>query len=216
MTDVDVAVWLVAGYALLLVAIAWGFDAMAKRASSHASRWQSGEFSYHADHDAWRCPQDQWLWPTSFDPGNRVMRYRAKPTVCNACPVKSTCTTSAHGREMSRQVDEWPHSEAGRFHRGIACVIAGLGMLLIVGQGIAKHTPGDLMVLGAALLITLAAAAPLYRHLVHTPAHAPAQHLPERTRQEDAVAAAIDKYSTRWGVRPTDGAHTGEEEREGR
>ena len=30
MTSPDVAVWLVAGYALLLLAAAWGFDLMAK------------------------------------------------------------------------------------------------------------------------------------------------------------------------------------------
>ena len=44
----------------------------------------SGGFSYHEDHDAWTCPEDQWLWPQSFDPDNRVMRYRGSPTVCNS------------------------------------------------------------------------------------------------------------------------------------
>ena len=83
--------------------------------------------SLPADHDAWVCPQDHWLWPTSFDPKHRVMRYRALPVVCNSCPVKSTCTTSDHGREISREIDPWPHSDAGRFHRGIACCVAGLG-----------------------------------------------------------------------------------------
>ncbi|BBY98246.1 hypothetical protein [Mycolicibacterium fallax] len=203
MTGPDIAVWLVSGYALLLVAIAWGFDLMAKRASSHAARWQSGSFAYHPDHDAWRCPEDQWLWPTSFDPENRVMRYRAKPSICNSCPVKKSCTTGSNGREISRQVDEWPHSEAGRFHRGIACVIAGLGMLLVVGQGVAKHSPADLLVLAAALLIVAACTAPLFRHLIHTPVQAP-EHLPSRTAHEDSVAAAIDKYSTRWGVRQSE------------
>ena len=62
------SVWLVAGYALALVAVAWGFDVMARRTSVRAARWRTGPFIYHADHDAWQCPQDQWLWPTSFDP----------------------------------------------------------------------------------------------------------------------------------------------------
>ena len=198
MRSPDVSVWLVAGYALLLLAAAWGFDRMARRTSTRAARWQTGGFTYHADHDAWQCPKDEWLWPTSFDPDNRVMRYRARPAVCNACPVKSDCTTSPHGREISRHVDPWPHSEAGRFHRGIACVIAALAIIMLLGQSLLAHSGTDLLVLGAALLITVALAVPLFRHLVRTPVDAPG-HLPLRSAQEDSVAAAIDKYSTRWG-----------------
>ena len=62
------SVLLVASYALVLVAIAWGIDLMARRSSMRAARWRTGSFVYHANHDAWVCPQDQWLWPTSFDP----------------------------------------------------------------------------------------------------------------------------------------------------
>ena len=107
-------------HALVLIAIAWCFDEMARRVSRRAARWRTGGFVYHPDHDAWVCPQDHWLWPTSFDPQHRVMRYRASPVVCNSCPVKSDCTTSEHGRELSREVDPWPYSDSGRFHRGIA------------------------------------------------------------------------------------------------
>lgn len=199
MTQPAVSVWLVAGYALLLLAAAWGFDWMAKRTSVRASKWQTGGFTYHPDHDAWRCPNDQWLWPTSFDPDNRVMRYRARPTVCNACPVKSDCTTSPHGREISRHVDPWPHSEAGRFHRGIACVIAALAIVMLLAESLIAHRAADLMVLGMVLMIVVALAVPLFRHLIVQPVHAP-EHLPERSAQEDSAAAAIDKYSTRWGT----------------
>jgi hypothetical protein len=212
MTAPQIASWLVSGYALLLVAVAWGFDRMAKRASDRAEQWHSGGFVYHEDHDAWKCPEDQWLWPTSFDPENRVMRYRAKPSICNSCPVKDTCTSSASGREVSRQVDQWPHSEAGRFHRGIACAIAGLAMLMILGQALIGHGPADLLVLGGALLLVLVTTFPLFRHLMATPANAP-DHMPHRSAQEDSVAAAIDKYSTRWGTGSTRG-DTEKKERE--
>ncbi len=93
-------------------------------------------------------PTDQWLWPTSFDPNNRVMRYRAKPTVCNSCPVKADCTTSQHGREVSRQVDPWPFSEAGRFHRGIACAIASLAFIMPLAQAVITHSAADVLVVG--------------------------------------------------------------------
>ncbi len=198
MSAPEASVWLVVAYALLLVAIAWGFDIMANKTSLRAAQWRTGRFVYHADHDAWVCPEDQWLWPTSFDPEQRVMRYRAKPSVCNSCPVKSTCTTSHHGRQISREIDPWPYSEAGRFHRGIACVVVGLALVMLLGMLISNHSPADvLLLLGTGLLVT-AAGAPLARHLWSSPSNAPG-HLPHRSGQDDAVAAAIDRYTTQWG-----------------
>ncbi len=199
MTDPAIGTWLVAGYALLLAAVAWGFDLMAKRVSHRAAGWRTGRFVYHPDHDAWQCPEDQWLWPTSFDPTNRVMRYRAKPIVCNSCPVKSDCTTSDHGREISRQVDPWPFSEAGRFHRGIACAVMGLAFVMPLAQTIGNHGAADLLVLGTTVVIVAVAGLPLFRHLWSTKVAAP-EHLPHRSAHEESVAAAIDKYSTKWGV----------------
>jgi len=192
------SVWLVAAYALLLVAIGWGFDLMARHASARAARWRTGRFVYHADHDAWVCPQDQWLWPTSFDPQHRVMRYRAKPSVCNSCPVKSTCTSSHHGREIRREIDPWPYSEAGRFHRGIACVVVGLALIMLLGMLIGEHSGADVLVLLTTALVVVAASFPLARHLWTTPSNAP-DHLPHRTGEQEALATMIDRYSTRWG-----------------
>ncbi|OBH37652.1 hypothetical protein A5684_15735 [Mycobacterium intracellulare] len=199
MASPTAAAWLVAGYALALVATAWGVDAMARRVSQRAAQWRSGQFRYHADHDAWVCPEDQWLWPSSFDPKHRVMRYRAKPSVCNSCPVKATCTTSEHGREISREVDPWPHSEAGRFHRGIACCVAALGVVMPLVMLARLHSPADLLVLIGVIAIALAAGTPLAGHLWRTPSNAP-EHVAHRSGLEDQAALAVDRYSTRWGV----------------
>ncbi|WP_046300070.1 MULTISPECIES: hypothetical protein [unclassified Mycobacterium] len=194
-------VWLVAGYALLLLTFAWGFDRMAQRTSERAAQWRTGKFVYHDDHDAWKCPQDQWLWPTSFDPDNRVMRYRATPSVCNSCPVKDTCTTSHHGREISRAVDPWPHSETGRFHRGIACSVAGFGIILPAATLFVNHSAADVLVLTAAIAVVAAGGYPLLRHLWSTPSNAPDDRPHPSVAEDQAlnVEAAIDRYSTRWG-----------------
>ncbi|OBK30639.1 hypothetical protein A5634_15180 [Mycobacterium asiaticum] len=191
-------VWLIAGYSLMLLAIGWCFDLMARHASARAATWRTGQFNYRPDHDAWVCPQDHWLWPTSFDPKHRVMRYRALPVVCNSCPVKSTCTTSDHGREISREVDPWPHSEAGRFHRGIACAVAAFGIVLPLAMVVANHSPAEVLILAGTVVIVALLGLPLARHLWNTPANAP-DYLPHRTAIEDQVAAAVDRYSTRWG-----------------
>ena len=78
-----------------------------------------------------------------------------------------------------------------------------LAFVMLMGEALLKHTVSDLLVVGTALLITAALAAPLFRHLVNTPVDVPG-HLPERSAQEDSVAAAIDKYSTRWGSEARD------------
>jgi len=186
---------LVCCYSGFLLAVAYAFDVMAKRVASRAQQWRTGAFRYHPDHDAWICPQDQWLWPTSYDPDQRIVRYRAKPAVCNACPVKHSCTTSPHGREVTREIDPWPYSEAGRFHRGIACCVAGIGVLLPLGMLLSWPQPLDLVVLLGTIMIIGLASVPLARHLWHTPSGFP-EHIPQRTVYEDPPA---DRFTTRWG-----------------
>ncbi len=191
----SINVLLVCGYTLFLVLTAYGFDHLAKRTAVKARRWRTGSFRYHQDHDAWKCPQDQWLWPTSFDPEQRVVRYRAKPSVCNSCPVKDTCTTSSHGREVSREIDPWPYSEAGRFHRGIACAIAVLAVVLPAAMLLSRPSAMDLLALLAAIGIGIGAGIPLARHLWTSPTGFP-EHIPQVSVYEEA---STDRFSTTWG-----------------
>lgn len=190
-------VWLIAGYSLALLVLGWGFDVMARRASAHAARWRTGRFTYRPDHDAWICPQDHWLWPTSFDPKHRVMRYRALPVVCNSCPVKAECTTSEHGREISREVDPWPHSDAGRFHRGIACCVAGLGIVLPLATLVTNHSAADALVLTATVLLVALLGLPLARHLWNTLQRAATPAAPHRDRGPGGRGDR--SVPTRWG-----------------
>lgn len=195
------AVWFVAGYSLALVVIAWIFDYSAQRVSTRSSRWRNGEFVYLEDHDAWKCKEDQWLWPMSFDPENRVMLYKAHPIVCNNCHFKDGCTTSETGREIRREVDPWPHSEAGRFHRGIALAIAVLGVAMPVLAMIPLHSGMDIAVLAAVAMVAIASSIPLARHLWSNPANFPVGVV-EKTRQETAVEVAdrfASKYASKWG-----------------
>lgn len=187
-------VLLVCGYSIFLLGVAYGFDVMSRRVAVRAQRWRTGSFRYHADHDAWTCPEDQWLWPASFDPEQRIVRYRAKPSVCNSCPVKDTCTTSGAGREVTREVDPWPHSEAGRFHRGLACSIAVVAILFPLAMLLSGPTgPETALLLGAAALV-IAGTVPLARHLWRTPSNFP-EHIPQTVIYE----LRRDRFGTRWG-----------------
>src|SRR6185295_14672136 len=114
------------------------------------------------------------LWPHEFDHEQRLVRYRAKAHICNGCPRKDACTDSDRGREIVRPLDPWPHSEAGRFHRGIALMLVGLGILILVAESIRNHAPNELLLLASLLLAAIAAARWLLRDLRRHPANFPA------------------------------------------
>lgn len=165
LADVGVEVWFAAVYCVALVGLAYVIDALARRAGAASEGGATFGFTYHEDHDAWSCPQDQWLWPQSFDPDHRVMRYRATPSVCNACPVKETCTPSGSGREVQRAVDVWPASEAARFHRGIACAVVLMGLVWPIGTLATRPAPPAVLVLVTAMVVALLLSLPLWSHL---------------------------------------------------
>lgn len=169
MSAIELTAWLSAGYAAALLLIAYGIDLIARRAHTANDEQQTHGFAYHEDHDAWLCPEDQWLWPQSFDPDNRVMRYRGSPAVCNSCPVKDSCTSSDDGRELGRAVDAWPSSESARFHRGIACAVTVLAVSWpVVAAFTVEHWAGQVLLLATAFAIAIAGL-PLWSHLRHSP-----------------------------------------------
>jgi hypothetical protein len=60
------------------------------------------EFAYDAERDEYRCPQHQPLKRKTAKYGEEVVAYCGEAAVCNACPVKTKCTESAHGRIVHR------------------------------------------------------------------------------------------------------------------
>ncbi|MEP6761288.1 MAG: hypothetical protein ABJA93_07970 [Sporichthyaceae bacterium] len=147
-------VGLLTGYAGFLLLVAFALDRVAKHSHDRSDRYRTAGFRYHPQHDVWVCPQDQMLWPALYDEQLQLMRYRAKPSVCNACPVKSDCTTSPHGREVTRSTQPWPQSEAARFHRGIVLVLTCLAALLLVLAVLRNHQLADLLLVALAMTAT--------------------------------------------------------------
>ncbi len=127
---------LATGYAVFLMLAATGLDLLARHSHRRSARYRTAGFTFRPDLDLWECPEGQELHRVDTDHGRRLAHYRARPAVCNACPAKAECTDSDHGRQITRALDPWPHSEAGRFHRGVcvvlvvlAAVIAGLALI---------------------------------------------------------------------------------------
>ena len=182
---------IVGAYAVVLLAVAAVLDWLGQHTQRRSERFRTAGFRYHPQHDAWTCSQDEMLWPMEYDNEQHLVRYRAKPSVCNACQVKPDCTDSLHGREVIRAVAPWPHSEAGRFHRGMSLALVGLGALLLLVAGVRHPQPATLVLVPPLLFAALLG----YRYSAHfraTPANFPAP--------TPATGLRVTQTSrTRWG-----------------
>ena len=123
---------LAAGYAAFLTLGALALELLSAHTHRRALRFRTAGFTYVEAHDHWICPEGEHLWPHELDHERRLVRYRARSHVCNACPAKGRCTDSEEGREIVRPLDPWPHSEAGRFHRVIALSMIALAILVLI------------------------------------------------------------------------------------
>src|SRR5215203_2966767 len=166
-------VLLVVGYAIFLVSIAFGLDLLARHSHARSERYRTAGFTYHPSHDAWICPEDQLLVRSEVDQERRLVRYRGRPQICNHCPAKADCTDSDDGREVVRAMDPWPHSEAGRFHRGISLAVALIAGLILAAETLRNHDPPELAVLGVALVVVALTLRHLYSSFRTTPANFP-------------------------------------------
>jgi hypothetical protein len=158
-------------YAASLVAAAFGLEWLSAHTHRRALRFRTAGFTYHDAHDYWLCPEGEHLWRHELDRELRLVRYRARAHVCNACPAKGRCTDSDEGREIVRSLDPWPHSEAGRFHRVLALTMIGLAALILVVEAVRNHRLLDVAALGGVLGCVLLAARWLVRDLRAHPAN---------------------------------------------
>ena len=122
----------------------------------------------------WECPEGQHLHRVETDHRRRLARYRASPQICNACPAKAECTDSDQGREIVESLDPWPHSEAGRFHRGVCVVLVALAALISAIALVRSDGTGDLVALSASLGLSVAFGGRLLATLRRTPSGFPA------------------------------------------
>jgi hypothetical protein len=148
-------VYLALGYAAFLMLAAGGLDLMARHSHVRTDRYRTAGFEYDDRLDVWTCPEGQLLRHTGIDHEHRLARYRADAEVCNACPARAECTDSDTGREIARPLDPWPHSEAGRFHRGIAVAIMSLAAVILTIAAVRNHEPAQVAVLAPALGVVL-------------------------------------------------------------
>jgi Transposase DDE domain len=75
------------------------------------------DFHYDRERDHYICPNGAELHLLPSGGTDQFKQYRAKASVCNACPLKSQCTTSNTGRKLSRHVAEEAFERVRAFHQ---------------------------------------------------------------------------------------------------
>ena len=73
-------------------------------------------FAYDAERDVYTCPRGETLRRQGRDRRGGYVRYAAKASACDACPLKSRCTKNPKGRWLSRGLEE-EHLERVRAYR---------------------------------------------------------------------------------------------------
>jgi 4-amino-4-deoxy-L-arabinose transferase-like glycosyltransferase len=190
--------FLVAGYAGFLLGAAVLLEWLSAHTHRRSLRYRTAGFTYHEQHDHWECPEGQHLWPHEFDHEQRLVRYRAKAHICNGCPRKEACTDSDHGREIVRPLDPWPHSEAGRFHRGLSLMLVVLAVLVIIVGAVRDHSADDAALQLVLLALALAIGRWLWRDFRAHPAGFPTPSAGHGLRMRTTGADGEGEPS-RWG-----------------
>ena len=169
----------------------------------------SGGFTYHKDHDAWHVPAGPVAVAAVVRPGQPRDALPRHAAICNACPVKDTCTTSSSGREVQRAVDSGrprrrPASTAGSPASWSSSGSSGRSATALTGPGAPARCWCWPWRRSLALLLSV----PLWSHLRRTPVFVPegmAHQLARRHRRSSAtLAAAAMRTPALRATAPTD------------
>lgn len=122
---------LMLGYAGTLAMIALVLELAARHAHRRSLETRTVGFTYHPDHDIWKCRHGQHLFPIFAESSERMVIYRAPASTCNACRSKADCTDSANGRQIERRIPQGLEYGMQRFHRAMSVTLLVLANLII-------------------------------------------------------------------------------------
>jgi hypothetical protein len=120
----DLEVFLLLGYAIVVLAGARLLERLARVHFERARRYGENGFHYDADADHYHCPQGERLALHLIDRQERVAVYRAPASTCSGCPEKARCTPHDEGRHIYRPLAAWAETDVGRFHQWLSLVTA--------------------------------------------------------------------------------------------
>ena len=126
----DLEVWLLLGYAIMVLAGARLTETLARTHFRRARRSAEQGFRYDVDADHYHCPHGERLSLHVIDSNSRVAVYRAPASSCADCPSKAACTPHDEGRHIYRPLAEWAETDVGRFHQWLSIFMAGSATVL--------------------------------------------------------------------------------------
>jgi hypothetical protein len=148
-------VWLLVGYALVVVAGSKLTEVLARVHFERGRRYAERGFRYDSDLDHYDCPQGERLTLHLVNPSRQMAVYRAPAARCAACPLKADCTPHDEGRHLFRSLAAWAETEVGRFHQRLSLVMVATGAvlpLLAFVHGAGKPGCGLLLVVSLAVV----------------------------------------------------------------
>ena len=89
--------------------------------SRREGQYGQEKFTYLPERDVYVCAQGQELTKATSKYTENAYVYQARAQVCNACPVKSSCTDSVKGRIIQRPFDQEYIERVRRYHETEAC-----------------------------------------------------------------------------------------------
>lgn len=152
MAGVSVEFLLMLAYAVFLAFIALILEFAARHAHRRSLSMRIAGFTYHAERDVWRCPEDQHLFPVFSDPEKMLTIYRAPAHTCNACKSKPACTDSDTGREIERRDRNGLEYGMQRFHRAFSLTLLVLASLILGLEFCRSSGPYPRAILGCAFV----------------------------------------------------------------
>jgi hypothetical protein len=120
----DLEVYLLLGYAIVVLAGARLMERLARVHFERARRYGEYGFHYDADADHYHCPRGERLALHLIDSQERVAVYRAPASACAGCPDKARCTPQDEGRHIYRPLAAWTETDVGRFHQWLSLLMA--------------------------------------------------------------------------------------------
>src|SRR3989441_9371204 len=99
----------------------WSARAPLPNWSRRPSFYGQERFTYVPGRDVYLCPQGQELAKRVTKHTDHAHLYQARAEVCNACPVKSSCTESPKGRTILRPFDQAYIERVRLYHETAAC-----------------------------------------------------------------------------------------------
>ena len=130
----QIEIWLVLAYAGAILIGARVVEAVARRHFARAQRHDNAGFEYIAVTDHYRCPGGRQLTRHTIEPDRKRAIYRAHPTSCATCALKSACTPHDDGRRLVRSLVDWAETDLARFHQRISMVMCGASVA-VCGAG---------------------------------------------------------------------------------